>query len=147
MKAVIFCLLVGLTLTYNAGSAVSYARKYCRNYNPKYHNYASSGGDCANFVSQCLVAGGMSFSNCGGKDNKGMIPYVPNLENCLSNNGWKKSYGRNGSFRAGYPFFIPGSHAMIATSVNGGSLTFCGHTNDRCDSSMGFMSNWAYYYL
>ena len=48
---------------YNASNAVSYADTYWSNYNPNYSNYNSIGGDCANFVSQCLVAGGMQMTD------------------------------------------------------------------------------------
>ena len=48
---------------YNASNAVSYANTYWSNYNPNYSNYNSIGGDCANFVSQCLVAGGMQMTD------------------------------------------------------------------------------------
>ena len=44
---------------YNPSAAVAYASQYWNNYNPAYNNYNSVGGDCANFVSQCLYAGGI----------------------------------------------------------------------------------------
>ena len=40
------------------GNAIAYADKYCINYNSSYNSYKGRGGDCANFVSQCLYAGG-----------------------------------------------------------------------------------------
>ena len=147
MKAIIFCLLVCLALSYDTGKAISYARKYCKNYNKNYRNYRNSGGDCANFVSQCLIAGGQSLSGCSGLDPKGTLPLVSNLENCLSNKGWKKSTGKPGGFKAGHPFFIHNQHAMIATSVSGNSLKYCGHTTDRCDAGMTAKSNYVYFYL
>ena len=52
-----------ITSAYDANSAISYADKYWSNYNSNYSNYNSIGGDCANFVSQCLVAGGMQMTN------------------------------------------------------------------------------------
>ena len=52
MKNIILLVLIRLaSLAYNPSAAVSYARKYCKNYNPQYSNYASLGGDCAHFVS------------------------------------------------------------------------------------------------
>ena len=50
-------------VNYNASAAANYAKQYWSNYNPKYSNYNSIGGDCANFVSQCLLAGGFSMDN------------------------------------------------------------------------------------
>ena len=46
-----------------ATSAVAYAKKYYNEYNSEYPNWDSYGGDCANFVSQCLVAGGLDMEN------------------------------------------------------------------------------------
>ncbi|MBN1594910.1 amidase domain-containing protein [candidate division FCPU426 bacterium] len=48
---------------YNASKAVSYANEwYNRRNTDDYANYSSQGGDCANFVSQCLIDGGMDLS-------------------------------------------------------------------------------------
>lgn len=44
--------------TYNATMAVSYAIAWCGSRNPDYYDYTNTGGDCVNFVSQCLAAGG-----------------------------------------------------------------------------------------
>lgn len=43
---------------YNRTLAVVYARKWALSYNPKFFNFNGNGGDCTNFVSQCLLAGG-----------------------------------------------------------------------------------------
>ncbi len=45
---------------YSAKNATTYAKKWCGSYNPDYKNNSGNGGDCANFVSQCLYAGGLS---------------------------------------------------------------------------------------
>jgi hypothetical protein len=42
--------------------AVSYARKHALYYNKKYDDFSNSGGDCTNFVSQCVHAGGLPLS-------------------------------------------------------------------------------------
>ena len=146
MKGILFFLLVGLTLTYNADAAIKYAREYCKRYNYKYYNYRNQGGDCANFVSQCLIAGGESLSGCTGLDKRGAIPGVTNLENCLISKGWSFSVGINGHFKQGFPFFYHGEHAMIATAVNGHYLKYCGHTNDRCDENLEASNSYYYYY-
>lgn len=44
--------------TYNRTGAVNYAFTYALTPNPAYYDFSSSGGDCTNFVSQCLYAGG-----------------------------------------------------------------------------------------
>lgn len=59
------------TKSYNVNNAVSYALSYSSSssgttsYNPKYKNWAGNGGDCANFVSQCLYAGGLTMTTSG----------------------------------------------------------------------------------
>lgn len=46
------------TGTYDYEAAVEYANTYALSYNNKYGDWTDYGGDCANFVSQCLYAGG-----------------------------------------------------------------------------------------
>ncbi len=43
---------------YDRQSAVNYARKWALDRNPKYTNFDEMGGDCTNFASQVLHAGG-----------------------------------------------------------------------------------------
>lgn len=44
---------------YNRQLANEYAEKWAYGRNPKYLDFATLGGDCTNFISQCLFAGGM----------------------------------------------------------------------------------------
>lgn len=44
-------------ITYDPSAAVNYAKIFSSNYNTLFPNYTSSGGDCTNFVSQCIWAG------------------------------------------------------------------------------------------
>lgn len=44
-------------IPYDRAAAVSYARKWALARNPKYYDFSRLGGDCTNFVSQCLYAG------------------------------------------------------------------------------------------
>ena len=81
MKLTLLIALMGLALSYNAGAAVAYATKHCKIYNENYNTYP--GVDCANFVSQCLIAGGQSLSDCVGLDKKGAIPSINKLQSCL----------------------------------------------------------------
>lgn len=45
-------------LEYDRNSAKEYAKKWAYRRNPKYYNYEAIGGDCTNFISQCI------FSSC-----------------------------------------------------------------------------------
>lgn len=45
------------TIDYDRRSAVEYARTWAYRRNPEFYNFDGLGGDCTNFVSQCLLAG------------------------------------------------------------------------------------------
>lgn len=42
---------------YNRIATIEYAKKWAYRRNPNYYNYDNIGGDCTNFVSQCIYAG------------------------------------------------------------------------------------------
>lgn len=42
---------------YNRENAIQYTKKWAYSRNPKYYDFDSIGGDCTNFVSQCIFAG------------------------------------------------------------------------------------------
>ena len=44
-------------LIYNREKAVEYAKKWAFSRNPYYYNFDNDGGDCTNFISQCVYAG------------------------------------------------------------------------------------------
>ncbi len=44
-------------MSYNRQKAYEYAKRWAHSRNPKYYNYDAIGGDCTNFVSQCIFAG------------------------------------------------------------------------------------------
>lgn len=44
-------------LPYDRVSAVAYARRWALHRNPAYFDFRGIGGDCTNFVSQCIYAG------------------------------------------------------------------------------------------
>ena len=49
---------------YRRNAAVAYAHRWAYGRNPAYYDYENLGGDCTNFASQCLYAGGgvMNFT-------------------------------------------------------------------------------------
>lgn len=47
------------TSGYNNTAAISYALQYAITPNSSYADFSGSGGDCTNFISQCLYAGGI----------------------------------------------------------------------------------------
>lgn len=50
---------------YNRKKAKEYIDTYWKNYNPSYPAFHDGGGDCANFISQVLYAGGMPWVDDG----------------------------------------------------------------------------------
>jgi hypothetical protein len=48
---------------YDRAAAVAYAEKWAFARNPQYYDFSALGGDCTNFVSQCLFAGGMPMNH------------------------------------------------------------------------------------
>ena len=55
-------------INYNREKAVAYATEWALKRNSRYYNFDSIGGDCTNFVSQCLFSGigVMNYSNING---------------------------------------------------------------------------------
>ena len=117
MKAVValIALAAGASAAYNRDAAVSYAKTWwdkanhdCSSgfedctpyayYGGEHCDYGSHGGDCADFVSQCLLAGGHTPLNQGGscrgypcgKEEVG----AKNLGDCLAGtHGWTRTCG------------------------------------------------------
>ena len=48
-------------VAYNGTAAATYADTYWQSYNPAWPSFARKGGDCTNFVSQALHAGGIAM--------------------------------------------------------------------------------------
>lgn len=46
-----------ITIDYNRLAAVNYAKRWALSRNPRFYDYSDIGGDCTNFVSQCVYAG------------------------------------------------------------------------------------------
>lgn len=56
-----------MTTNYDRKKAVLYAQRWALNKNPAFYHFGNIGGDCTNFISQCLFAGGakMNFDKYG----------------------------------------------------------------------------------
>ena len=135
MKAILIFILLGLTFSYNRGGAAAYAKKYCDKYNPDYNKYTNRTEESANFVSQCISAGGQDFEGCEGRDDKGMFKNSGDLKKCLIKKGWtKKNVPQKGS-----PAFVKVSYmTMIISDISlKGEVAYCSHTPDRCNGRLG----------
>ena len=132
MKYLLILFLVGYSFSYNAQKAVNYAKRWALDRNPDYYDYSGMGGDCANFVSQCLIAGGFSTSGCVGNYGiGGTIPLVSNLENCLIQKGWKssKTMPSKGLSPGSVITFNDAGHTALVVS-GGTDPLIAGHTTD-----------------
>lgn len=49
-------------MPYNREAAVAYANRWAYSFNPEFYNFDSIGGDCTNFASQCMFAGGLPMN-------------------------------------------------------------------------------------
>ena len=114
MKVLLIISFLISTFAYDRNGAVRYASNYARTPNHTCGNYqkctpcsywggeacgyASQGGDCANFVSQCLVLGGGHEKLKGGHPCRG-YPCgfeeigAKNLGDCLQKKGWTSTCG------------------------------------------------------
>ncbi len=54
---------------YDRAKAKAYIDTYWKNYNPAYPSFHHGGGDCTNFISQVLYAGGMPWADDGNPAN------------------------------------------------------------------------------
>ena len=156
MKAVLLIALLAATLCYDGSKAKAYADQYWSGANHKCGNYLncspysyfgsevcgyeSHGGDCANFVSQCLLAGGhpaLKGGDCRGypcgKEEVG----ATRLGLCLKKQfGWTRTCGHKQSPPSNLAvgdviIYHSGScdnysaHATLVTSVSGGVKISC----------------------
>ena len=106
---------------YNRTAAVEYAQKWALGRNPKYYDFEGVGGDCTNFVSQCVYAGA------------GVMNFTPDT-------GW---YYRSASNRAAawtsvkylYQFLIsnqsvgPYAHEVYAPQAETGDVIQLGNSD------------------
>jgi len=141
---------------YYPASAVDYARRYARNYNPAFPKYKS---DCANFVSQCLNYGGVGrndiFNYFGGPaggtnawiEVRAQHDYLVNngfgfsTEYSIGKVGTMSYYSRPGDVLNFYNKLKRRyNHAALITEpyLNNGQddLKFCAHTEDRYDNNL-----------
>lgn len=141
-----------IILDYNREAAVSYARKWALSRNPAYYNFENIGGDCTNFVSQCLYAGSpvMNYTPIFGWFYEGVENRTPSwtgvefLYNFLVSN---KSVGpfavETNKYSVTYGDVIQlgrsdGSfyHSLIVISNDSGNIKVAAHTYDTIDTPL-----------
>ena len=175
MKTLLLVSLLFLVGTYDRNGAVNYAYTYwstpnhkcsshdsctpCSYWGSEYCNYGSNGGDCANFVSQCLVKGGGHAKLNGGLPCRG-YPCgfeevgAKNLGDCLQKHGWTSTCGKNKAppsniQKGDVLIYHKGScsdysaHAVLVT-VGGSNPKITCHSSNQKDVSYTYMSSKPY---
>lgn len=111
--------------------AYNYAKTYWNKRNTKYNYY--SGRNCANFVSQCLVAGGLP-TNSTWKNGTYAFVNCTGLKNYFVNN-YKvtyKSYPSASYIKPGDVIYTDGGgHVMFVMKVSGNTIYASANTNNR----------------
>lgn len=132
--------------TYNVSNAIAYADKYCINYNSSYNSYKGRGGDCANFVSQCLYAGGFKQDSEWYKHSVAWINVMKQIAHF-------KAYGTflnatNSNLIKGNPIYFDWNgdstydHATICVGRNNSGIAILdSHTKDLYHATW---TNWSF---
>ena len=124
---------------YNRIAARDYARKwwgpYTSNYNPAYNNYVGKGGDCANFVSQCVYAGGVPIHGGWSPDSVAWINAASLKNNMLQygyatkEDAWETNAGNFAYTTAGQ------GHIVLVTLNDTVTLAYTAHTTSCKDQA------------
>ena len=121
--------------TYNVSNAIAYADKYCINYNSSYNSYKGRGGDCANFVSQCLYAGGFQQDSVWYKHSVAWINVMKQIAHFRDYGNFMNA--NNGNLIKGNPIYFDWNgdgvydHATICVGRNNsGTAILDSHTRD-----------------
>lgn len=140
-------------MAYDREQAVAYAHKWALERNPIYYNFDSIGGDCTNFVSQCLLAGcgRMNYKRDVGwyynslHDRSAAWTGVEYLHRFLTGNKGAGPYGTELAFSQAEPGDIIQlsfdgkhfSHSLFVTGTDSmpsiWSTLVCTHTYDAQD--------------
>ncbi len=137
-------------LPYDRERAVSYARRWALGRNPLFYDFMGIGGDCTNFISQCLYAGSCAMDFAGDlgwyyispDDRAPAWSGVKYLFNYLT-----RSVGTPGPVgeEASIDLLRPGDlvqlgradgsfyHTLIITGYSRGTYLVCAHSYDALD--------------
>ena len=145
--------------TYNATKATKYALNHALSYNKDYADFNGYGGDCTNFISQCLYAGGIT-QHTGTAYSSNSWYYKSSTDRSATWTGADKFrnyvFGKSSKIdmeKSSWKNVINGDiiqlldsdssayHSMIITGVANGSsgrsdLLICCHTKDRRHASL-----------
>ena len=140
--------------TYNPLKAIQYADQWWNKRNPKFQSYGFN--DCANYVSQCLIAGGLNLRASSSADRSGSLAQCASLDSFLTNTlkatVWKTSSsslaptGLQSGDVAIFGNWLGLRHAVFVSAKQSNSQPlFNAHTHDRKRTTIGrLFSGWTY---
>ncbi len=150
-------------LDYDRTSAVIYAQKYAQKRNPKYFNFDKLGGNCTNFVSQCIYAGSkvMNFSPSLGwyynslNDRAPAWTGVNELYNFLTRNIHIGPFGKlvnADSIMLGDIIELGRNnndfyHSVIVSNIINGRIFVCSNTRDTLNVPLDYYSFYSARYI
>lgn len=125
-------------------SAAAYAQKWAYSRNPNFYNYENEGGDCTNFVSQCLNYGGVGQTGYWWGNKNGASEYwrcVIPLYNWLMNGGVGFESNKNICSRGDVLQFYNSnlgtwSHSAIVTTKDYTGVYYSAHSSDIKDNNL-----------
>ena len=125
--------------SYNPLKSIEYARRHALNYNKSFKSFDNVGGDCTNFISQCINHGGISTTSIWKPYTHPWLRvndlYYYLLKNDLGQDiTTKKSYSSGSivQFYANQKGFF--SHSGIITKeLANGDYLYCCHSYDKID--------------
>lgn len=122
---------------YSVEKTIDYALNHALSYNSKYKNFDGTGGDCTNFISQCLHAGGLPLTKTWRPYNDSWIN-VNLLRNYLIYNSLASEYTYISDDIIGdtVQFYNTElkrySHSGIITKkLTNGDFGYCAHSYDK----------------
>lgn len=140
--------------TYNPLKAVQYADLWWNKRNPRFQSYGFS--DCANYVSQCLIAGGLNLRVSPSADKSGSIATCSGLDTYLTNT-LKATVWKTSSVARPPAALQPGDvaifgnwlglrHAVFVSALqSNGQPLFNAHTYNRLRTTISWLfSGWTY---
>lgn len=147
MVSVLLCNIPSVQASYNPQEAVNYSNQWWDTRNPEYIDYEPN--DCANFVSQCLIEGGLDLSGYGA-DPCGCLTTCTKLHEYLIDYPDIKCKETSKDepipewFKAGDPAIFgwredhPRTHAVFAVTRDGSYVTCNAHSPNDSNTIQEF---------
>lgn len=141
--------------TLDTAAEAEYARRWAFSHNPAYYNFENNGGDCTNFVSQCLYAGGavMNYTRDTGwyynslYDRAAAWTGVGFFFRFIVGNTGAGPYGREAPLTEAVPGDVVQlstggiyHHSLLVISIRGGVPYVAAHTSAAFDRPLNTYS-------